>query len=162
MRSFPLKQPQVLSQTPGRMRVHLPGFCDEQADWLEARLREIPGVEDVQANPVTRNVLIRFDRRTTCTEAIMATLPRLLEPAPRGAMTDTGPRFSSSLLRASVRGFLGHAVADAVWFGAGFLGRRSGLPLLVWLGPLHVLVDVVIWGSVLASVTPANVQGLRP
>jgi hypothetical protein len=56
----------------------------------------------------------------------------------------------ASLLRVGVRGFLGHAVVDSVWFAAGFLGETLGLPL-AGLGPLHILTDIAVWAIALAS-----------
>jgi hypothetical protein len=39
---------------------------------------------------------------------------------------------------------------DSLWFGAGFLGSAFGLPL-AGLGPLHVLMDIAVWGMALGS-----------
>jgi len=139
------------------LRVHLPGWHDEQADWLKARLREVPGVKDVQANPLTANVLIRFDQRTTGTETILAALQP--EPVPQRPRSEGQGHSVSPLLQVGIRGLLGHAVVDAAWFGAGFLGRSAGLPLLAWLGPLHVVVDVMVWGAALASVNGLSRAG---
>ena len=55
-------------------------------------------------------------------------------------------------MRVGVRGLLGHAAVDSVWFAAGFLGETLGLPL-AGLGPLHVLMDIAVWGMALASGT---------
>src|SRR5581483_9429692 len=55
-----------------------------------------------------------------------------------------------SLLRVGVRGLLGHAVVDSLWFGAGFLGSALGLPL-AGLGPLHVLMDIAVWTMAFAG-----------
>ena len=58
----------------------------------------------------------------------------------------------------SVRGLLGHGAVDSVWFAAGFLGESLGLPL-AGLGPLHVLMDIAVWGMALASGTgPSHPQ----
>jgi hypothetical protein len=134
------------------VRVHLPDWDGGGPDQVEARLRWVPGVAAVEANPLTRNVLIRFDPCMTDAPSLLAALqpPQPAPPEARGLS-------ASPLLRAGVRGMLGHAAVDALWFGAGFLGKSFGLPLSA-LGPLHLLLDVVVWGAALAS---AN-GGARP
>jgi hypothetical protein len=144
-------QPLVLSLVPGRMRVHLPGWDGDEPDRIEARLRALPGVEAARANPLTGNVLVRFDRRAVEAPAILAALQA--QPGPGSAGPGPG-RLAAPLLRVGVRGVLGHAVVDAAWFGAGFLGRSAGLSLAAWLGPLHLLSDILVWGAALASVSP--------
>jgi hypothetical protein len=154
------KQAHILSEVPGRLRVHLPRWDGEQPERIEAQLLLTPGVDVVKANPLTGNVLIHFNNpRQTKTSAILASLPQ----SPRPESTDNDEALALGLpalplVRAGVRGVLGHAVVDAAWFGASFLGRRFGLPLVTWLGPLHVLADLVVWGAAAASVagsTPA-------
>jgi hypothetical protein len=137
----------VLSHIPGRLRVHLPAWRGEQPDRIEGRLREVPGVQSVRANPLTRNVLIQFDRHAAGAESILAAL------RPGGGIAEANcsrPLPAAPwLVRVGMRGVLGHAVVDALWFGAGFLGRSAGLPLAGALGPLHVLLDVAVWGTAL-------------
>jgi hypothetical protein len=110
---------------------------------------------------LTGNVLIRFDPRTTGPQPVVAALqPR--GPGPQGIFAQaarngtTAPQgrtsSASPLLQAAVRGILGHAAVDALWFGAGFLGQSVGLPL-AGLGPLHLLSDVLVWGAALTSAT---------
>jgi hypothetical protein len=151
----------VLSVIPGRMRLHMPGWADGDRDELEARLRQAPGVEAVEANPLTGNVLIRFDPRTVGPKRLLAALqppgpgPQaiLARAALNDVMTSPGRTSSASpLLQVAVRGVLGHAAMDALWFGAGFLGQSVGLPL-AGLGPLHFLLDVLVWGAALTSAT---------
>lgn len=162
------ERPRILSRIPGRVRVHLPGWTVGDAQRLEARLGRAPGVTSVQANPLTENVLIRCDPRCGDENTILAALQEAWEEirtapsqvagprAKAGVEHDTGPpaerrgRSKSSLTRAGVRGVLGHAAVDSVWFAAGFLGSSLGLPL-AGLGPLHVLLDAVIWGWALGS-----------
>jgi hypothetical protein len=62
----------VLSLTPGRMRLHLPGWTAGDADRVEARLDRVRGVESVQANPLTGNLLIRFDPRSGARHGLRA------------------------------------------------------------------------------------------
>src|SRR5689334_19663032 len=55
-----VEKPQVLHALPGRIRVHLPGWSGAGEHHLEQRLRRVPGVRRVAANPLTGNVLIQF------------------------------------------------------------------------------------------------------
>jgi hypothetical protein len=148
------ERPRILSQTPGRLRVHLPGWHGGQPDRIETRVRQLPGVDAARANPLTGNVLIRFDPRVTGPQPLLEALRP--QPGPDGAGGELGRGFSATpFLRVGVRGLLGHAAVDALWFGAGFLGRSVGLPL-AGLGPLHLLMDVVVWGAALASAGGAS------
>ena len=160
----------IVSLIPGRVRLHLPGWTAGDVEWVETRLCQVNGVESVQANPLTGNVLIRFDRRTTGEKTLLVELEEAWEgllaaqqrvEAPRSKpRTQDGTRHpvdgrgpsTSSLMRVGVRGLLGHAAVDSVWFAAGFLGETLGLPL-AGLGPLHVLMDIAVWGMALASGT---------
>ena len=168
MRSRAVDHPRLLSLTAGRTRVHLPGWAAREQDQLEARLRQVRGVEAVQANPLTGNVLIRFDPRVTGEQGILAEINQFRDgllavrqppQAPRlmYATGDTSRQpmkgrglTTSPLMRVGVRGLLGQAVVDSLWFAAGFLGEAFGLPL-AGLGPLHVLTDVAVWGMALGS-----------
>jgi hypothetical protein len=135
---------EVLSQTPGRLRVHLPDWTGGP-DEIENRLPPMPGVEAVHANPLTGNVLVRFSPGRTEVKCVLAALRQL--PGPPAE--ERGPS-ASPWLRVGIRGLLGHAAVDSLWFGAGFLGQSFGLPL-AGLGPLHVLLDAAVWGAALAS-----------
>jgi hypothetical protein len=64
--------PRVLSLIPGRVRLHLSGWTGDDGERIENCLRRVNSVEDVQANPLTRNTLIRFDRRTTDEKTLLA------------------------------------------------------------------------------------------
>jgi hypothetical protein len=123
---------------------------------VEAQLRQLPGVKDAQANPLTGNVLIHFEDRADLAEAVLAALRQWSEPASVGARADSGrvPPVSP-LLRVGVRGLLGHAVVDSLWFAAGFLGKSLGLPL-AGLGPLHVATDLAVWGMALRCTSLSN------
>ncbi len=144
----------ILSLVPGRVRLHLPGWKGEDREALENHLRRIRGVESVQANPRTGNVLIHFDRRVGDETALLSELrevwtsfsEREAVAAPHSSL----PTPHSSILRVGIRGLLGHAVVDSLWFGAGFLGQSLGLPL-AGLGPLHVLMDIAVWTMALQS-----------
>lgn len=142
----------VLSLTPGRMRLHLSGWMEGDAPWIESHLRRIDGVQSVQANPLTRNILVRFDHRSTEKSKLLEKLGEELRLYAAGeesaAFSPRTPR--PALLKVGVRGLLGHAIVDSVWFGAGFLGKAVGLPLAM-LGPLHVLMDISVWALALQS-----------
>ena len=156
------ERPQVLSLIPGRMRLHLPGWTAGDGEQIEARLYRVKGIESVQGNPLTGNLLIRFDCRTTGEQELLAVFNKAfdgLRGAAKGkaaARDDVRPPVTgggalpSSVLRVGVRGLLGHAAVDSLWFAAGFLGKSVGLPL-GGLGPLHLLMDVAVWGMALRS-----------
>jgi cation-transporting P-type ATPase I len=63
-------EPHIVHAIPGRLRIHIPGWSNEQQPGIESQLLLIPGVSSVQANPLTGNVLIRFDSALT-TESIL-------------------------------------------------------------------------------------------
>lgn len=70
-----MREPYIIHAIPGRMRIHMPGWSEQQQHGIERRLCLIPGVSSVQANPLTGNVLIRFDSAvTTATILFAATL----------------------------------------------------------------------------------------
>jgi hypothetical protein len=146
----------VLSLIPGRMRVHLSGWTAEDADELETRLCRVKGVERVQASPLTGNVLLRFDRCATEGQELLAEVQAVSDKfcAARQRSRPGMPL----LLQVGLRGLLGHAVVDSLWFGAGFLGQAVGLPL-AGLGPLHLLTDVALWGVTLGSATAGQGGG---
>src|SRR5690242_8166611 len=142
----------VLSVIPGRFRLHLADWTNVSAERIEDCLRRINGVKSVQANPLTRNVLVHFDPLVTDADTLMARLSKAVEGLANDetsvsadeSCSDQPANAGRSLLRVGVRGLLGHAVVDSLWFGAGFLGSAIGLPL-AGLGPLHVLMDVAVW-----------------
>ena len=72
-------EPRVVHAIPGRMRVHLPGWEGRGPRGLEARLRRVLGVSSARANPLTGNVLIRFDPTETEDEDVLRAV-RELEP----------------------------------------------------------------------------------
>ena len=69
----------ILSLIPGRVRLHLSGWTAGDVEWVETRLCQVNGVESVQANPLTENVLIRFDRRTTGEKTLLVELEEAWE-----------------------------------------------------------------------------------
>jgi hypothetical protein len=161
-------QLRILSLLPGRVRLHLPGGTAKDGDRIEDRLGRVPGVNRAQVNRLTGNVLIHFDPRRTGVQRLRAELQQVLvgrgpvpQPPPAPLSPPTTPGDSrrpaegrgpgaSRWVRAGVRGLLGHTVVDSLWFGAGWLGSALGLPL-AGLGPLHVLMDIAVWGMALRS-----------
>ncbi len=136
----------VLSVIPGRLRLHLAGWTNGSAERIEDGFRRIDGVKSVQANPLTQNVLVHFDPLATDADTLLAKLDKAVDEVASDQPTNIG----RSLLRVGVRGLLGHAVVDSLWFGAGFLGSAMGLPL-AGLGPLHVLMDIAVWTMALTG-----------
>ncbi|MBW3637485.1 MAG: haloacid dehalogenase, partial [Armatimonadetes bacterium] len=85
MSSVALAPPHLLHAMPGRMRVHLPGWVGQDSRAIETQLRALENVEGAQANPLTKNILIRFDAAATdaiaLLTAVTATLQDLLQNA---------------------------------------------------------------------------------
>jgi hypothetical protein len=75
--------PRLLRTIPGRIRLHVPGLAAGDPRALEAGLSVLQGVWSVQASPLTENVLVLFDPRTTASEVILASIPTLESRAPR-------------------------------------------------------------------------------
>jgi cation transport ATPase len=125
---FSQASPRVLSFIPGRIRLHVPGWKGDNAEWIENHLRRITGVQRVQANPLTGNVLIHFDPLTTDADTLLTKLREVGDELPNderpasadGASVTQPANDGRSLVRVGVRGLLGHAVVDSLWFGAGF------------------------------------------
>ena len=158
--------PRVLSRAPGRLRAHLPGWDGAGADHLAVRLSQVPGVLRVEASSLTGNVLLRFDPRTLAEEVLLASLgsaqpearPNRPPSHSRGADRQRGlePGRGRALLQAGLRGLLGHAAVDALFYTVVF-AEPFGLPL-AGLGLLHLGLDVFVWGAALASVTPPAIS----
>ena len=75
----------VLHAVPGRVRIHLSEWSGEGKRRLEANLRQVEGVRGVQANAVTRNILIQFDPIVTSEQNLLTiadTLAREASSAP--------------------------------------------------------------------------------
>ena len=92
-----VEEPRLLHALPGRVRVQVPGWSGRGQRDLEARLRRTPGVRGAEANPLTGNVLIRFDPAATDARALLAAVRPLAselvgvpedEPAPPPALTE--------------------------------------------------------------------------
>jgi hypothetical protein len=67
-----IEEPRLVHSLPGRMRMHLAGWSQAGQCAVEARLRQMPGVHSVRANPLTGNVLIHFDPTATDEQTLLA------------------------------------------------------------------------------------------
>jgi hypothetical protein len=81
------EEPRLLHEVPGRVRLHMPAWSGAPALALDSRLRRIQGVRSAQANPLTRNVLVRFDPDVTTGETILEAV-RALGLSLRGEAVD--------------------------------------------------------------------------
>ncbi|CAA9443468.1 MAG: FUPA24 P-type ATPase [uncultured Rubrobacteraceae bacterium] len=81
-------EPRVVHAIPGRMRVHLPGWEGRGPRGLEARLRRVQGVSSARANPLTGNVLIRFDPAATDDEDVLRAVREVKSDEPAGKLEE--------------------------------------------------------------------------
>jgi len=72
-----LQEPRVVHSSHGRIRVHLPHWPGTGGEQIVAGLGRLPGVTNSEANPLTGNVLIRYDPQQTQSAALLAALPAL-------------------------------------------------------------------------------------
>lgn len=72
----------VVHALPGRIRYHLPAWDGSRARELEAAVRRAPGVVEVEANPVTRNVLVYFDLAEAGSDDVKQAVARVATGAP--------------------------------------------------------------------------------
>lgn len=63
--------PSLIHATRGRMRVHLPSWSGAGPHTIARQLRCLAGVQSVQANPLTENILVRFDASVTDQASIL-------------------------------------------------------------------------------------------
>jgi cation-transporting ATPase I len=103
---------QILHALPGRIRVHLPAWAGHGSHRVERHLRQLPGVRRVQANRITRNVLIGFDPEKIQEEMLLAALQKATretaalpeEERPPPPVLDETERGSIHRARIAVRG----------------------------------------------------------
>ncbi|MBO0793987.1 MAG: hypothetical protein J2P36_23970, partial [Ktedonobacteraceae bacterium] len=69
--------PCVLHTIPGRVRVRVSGWSGQGKHDIETQLRQIQGVSRVQANALTRNILIYFDSAVTDEQTILENIGSL-------------------------------------------------------------------------------------
>jgi uncharacterized membrane protein YbaN (DUF454 family) len=80
--SAPLRNPSVVHSSYGRLRVHLPHWSGTGDEQIATAVRRLPGVIGAEANPLTGNVLIRFEPHQTGVAALLEALPALSVEAP--------------------------------------------------------------------------------
>jgi calcium-translocating P-type ATPase len=104
-------KPRVLHAVPGRLRVHLPGWLGGGRLQIERHLHRLTGVQRVEANPITGNVLIGFDLKATDQNTLLAALGRaeeqsagLPEDKPLPPVIHDGGQGSIRQARIAVRG----------------------------------------------------------
>jgi hypothetical protein len=122
----------------------------------------------------TGNILVHFDHSRFSIEALLSGLSTLQERLQADSLsTGEGSRndghdsvgqtiypmngLSSPVTRAFVQGALGHVVVDTILYGATASVVALGWTWVGHLGLLHLLLDVVVWGTALQPV----VQELR-
>jgi cation-transporting ATPase I len=72
---------QVVHSSFGRLRLHFPRWPVRRVDDLTAHLSGVGGVRRVEANLVTRNVLLVYEPRQISAQALLGALPKLVEAA---------------------------------------------------------------------------------
>lgn len=75
------EEPRLLHALPGRMRVHLPEWGGQNQRKIESALRKLPGVQSVQANPLTGNILIAYDQAAATQHTLLDALRGLYTSA---------------------------------------------------------------------------------
>ena len=74
-------RPEIVHALPGRVRVYLPSWSGGGQRRIEQRLRRVPGVQRVQANSLTRNVLLCFDPQQVNEKTLLAALETAADDA---------------------------------------------------------------------------------
>lgn len=77
----------LVRSLPGRMRVHLQGWSEQEQCGMMTHLRRTPGVKDARASSLTGNILIHFDPAVTDAESLLLVLHTL--------QADVTPRFEA-------------------------------------------------------------------
>jgi uncharacterized membrane protein YbaN (DUF454 family) len=80
----PLREPSVVHSSHGRLRVHLPHWSGSHDEHIVAGVCRLPGVTGAEANPLTYNLLIRFEPHETSVAALLEALPALRLEQPVG------------------------------------------------------------------------------
>ncbi|WP_040447157.1 cation-translocating P-type ATPase [Ktedonobacter racemifer] len=139
----------IVHALPGRIRLNIPWWNGGNCFALEERIRQLPGIQKVQANELTHNVLIGYDSQKTDQQAILSTLetldPSSLETKQGQKTTHTSSPIhqekNANLVRASipVRGLeRDPAVAQRV---VAALEKRQNVHAHIRWSTGHVLVE---------------------
>jgi uncharacterized membrane protein YbaN (DUF454 family) len=147
----PLHDPSVVHCSHGRLRVHLPHWSGSDGEQLAAAVGLLDGVTEVEANPLTGNLLIRFEPRQTSLAELLDALPavRVLPPVPvlcGDLVEPSGPVYVTGMGRWVYTGLgwtsVGMAVVGAIMPGiptapfvilAGYFFIRSSPEAHAWL-----------------------------
>jgi hypothetical protein len=142
----------------------LPDWSSELPRDLEYRLNQVDGIHFAQASSLTGNVLIHFDPERMSTDRLLTMLSTLQmlgqgEEGRSNAVNSWSaqripPRSSGSdlVVRAAVRGVLGHAAVDLLFYGATVSAYALGWTWVGGLGVIHLFLDVVAWGTALRPI----------
>lgn len=170
MPSIP-EAPRLLSATPGRVRVFVPGWNLGTKISLERHIRALPGVRSAEANPLTSNVLVRFDEsklpRARLLEALQAIETHRLEPGhtqqddsrPTAIADKAGPQ---RRVRVTVRGLdrdpeLGRKVVERLQERHGVRATASPLTGRVLIEYGHKLIKLE---NILCEIEELELPGL--
>jgi hypothetical protein len=140
----------VIHRLPGRLRVHLPRWSGQDCRQLEEGFCLVPGVYSVHAEPLTGNVLIRFDSQTL-TETDLLAAADAWSPS-FGQASGREASAAPDRLSAALGGVVRHILVDAL-VGMVVSAEPFGLPL----GTLRVVqlgLEVFTWGSALRRWEP--------
>jgi hypothetical protein len=148
------KKPNAQSFSQGEQ-----GLCrirnETQAKGCGTRVRSLNRVKEVQANPLTGNVLIRFDPRLSA-DRLLSELRSL--PASRATPTNDstldadGGSGTAVVAEAAVKGTFGHVAVDVGFYTVTAAGTALGFTWLAPLAAVHLVLDVLVWGAVLHPV----------
>ena len=83
-------EPHLLRAVPGRTRVHVPGLSAHDVPAIETAIRRVPGVRAVEAQPLTGNVLVLYDRQVTNDGAILDAARAFERGVPHGMGPEGG------------------------------------------------------------------------
>jgi hypothetical protein len=154
-----IQPPQILSLLPGRVRIHFADWPRWTCTEVEAHLACVDGVRAVRANALTGNVLIHFDPQRLSIDRLLRVLSALqtrfheLGPTDGKGSADPPTLSQSSesnpVLRAAVRGALGHAAVDLLFYGATASAYALGWTWVGSLGVFHLILDTVVWSAAL-------------
>jgi uncharacterized membrane protein YbaN (DUF454 family) len=75
--SGPMREPRIVNASHGRLRVHLPHWSGTQGEQIVEAVRRLCGVISAEANPLTGNILIRFEPHKTGAATLLEALPRV-------------------------------------------------------------------------------------
>jgi uncharacterized membrane protein YbaN (DUF454 family) len=94
--SWAMREPRVVHSSRGRLRVHLPYWSETRGEQIVAAVLRLPGVTSAETNPLTGNVLIRFEPEQTGVAALLEALPavRLQQPASPPALVQESGQYA--------------------------------------------------------------------